>query len=265
MAIEFKCTCGKSMKCGEELAGRRARCTGCGREFVIPSRTIISKDFDFSEIASIIRIAIPTAEPIRKKSVSHPRWLTLSLWLIILGGLSLCSAIIVGRSLVVLPAVGRQPGGVRLIPGVKAILGVAPSSEREVVKRYALRNSLRPESITFEKWFPAKDASPEDHNAFEIKYRERPHVRARLNELDDLRDYGMTGERLQLTLNLNEKYKVMTADRVVRVITRTDAPIIGQIRTDDFYYLKDGKVVKCETGTPADQDELINLYYPGED
>jgi hypothetical protein len=36
-------------------------------------------------------------------------------------------------------------------------------------------------------------------------------------------------------------------------------------RTDDFYYLKDGKVVKTKTGTPADQDELINIYYPGED
>jgi hypothetical protein len=36
MAIEFKCACGKLMKAKEELAGRRARCTGCGREFVIP-------------------------------------------------------------------------------------------------------------------------------------------------------------------------------------------------------------------------------------
>jgi len=27
-------------------------------------------------------------------------------------------------------------------------------------------------------------------------------------------------------------YKVMTADRVVRVITRTNAPIIGPIRTE---------------------------------
>jgi hypothetical protein len=57
----------------------------------------------------------------------------------------------------------------------------------------------------------------------------------------------------------------MTADRVVRVIIRTDVPIIGTIRTDDFYYLKDGKVVKCEVGTPANQDKLINIYYPGED
>ena len=57
----------------------------------------------------------------------------------------------------------------------------------------------------------------------------------------------------------------MTSDRVVRVITRTNAPIIGLVRTDDFYYLKDGKVVKHVSGTPADQDKLIAIYYPGED
>jgi hypothetical protein len=445
MAIEFKCACGKSMKCKGELAGRRARCKGCGREFVIPSGTIISKDF--SQVESIIRIASPTAEPIHREdepkrqtseepraipggtqvqpnnqsetpvnqavtttgttstivkcecgkhlkcdhqyagryaqctgcgrlfliprgsanvppslpnngaAVSPPsasikkfclaarRQLEASLvgkpikaffaalpqsvshsrWLIILGGLTLCSAIIVGISLVVLPAVGRQPGGVRSIPGVKAILGNAPSPEWEVVKRYVLRNSLRPESITFEKWFPAKDASPEDDNAFEIKWRQDHNATARVEELTKLIDaipvptpprserrrmamedpryegYRLfdrarfeelnrraeeidrrAEERYQEELNEYEKktgahktergklqtfreYKEMTADRVVRVITRTDAPILGLLRTDDFYYLKDGKVVKCKTGTPADQDELINLYYPGED
>ena len=73
-------------------------------------------------------------------------------------------------------------------------------------------------------------------------------------------------------LKLNTLYKhlyverkVMTADRVVRVITHTNSPIIGLIRTDDLYYLKSGKVVKCESGTPASQEKLVNMYYPGED
>jgi hypothetical protein len=59
--------------------------------------------------------------------------------------------------------------------------------------------------------------------------------------------------------------KVKEADRVVRVITRTNTPVTGPIRMDGFYYLKAGKVVKSKTGTPADLDKLINLYYPGED
>ena len=68
-----------------------------------------------------------------------------------------------------------------------------------------------------------------------------------------------------LMASLYVEHRVMTADRVVRVITRTNEPIIGLIRTDDFYYLKDGKVVKWETGTPASQEGLINIYYPGAD
>jgi hypothetical protein len=61
------------------------------------------------------------------------------------------------------------------------------------------------------------------------------------------------------------KRKIMTADRVVRVITQTDALDGVKVRTDDFYYLKNGKVVLCKSGTPADQDKLISIYYPGED
>jgi hypothetical protein len=65
--------------------------------------------------------------------------------------------------------------------------------------------------------------------------------------------------------NLYISEKVMTADRVVRVVMRTNIPNVMSIRTDDFYYLKNGKVVKSVSGTPADQDKLIDVYYPGED
>ena len=226
-----------------------------------------------------------------------------------------------------------QPGDIRSIPVVRAILGDAPSPEWEVVKRYVLRNSLKPDDIHFEKWFPAKDASPNDSNAFEVKSREDPKIRARLDELDrliqtvprpveppalpmgmgvmsmgpnrplgdifllsdgrrvtkaeyrrmraehqrmatefreDLNEYmrkrnEYETEKASTAQGLYVRYKVMTADRVVRVITRTDVPILGMLRTDDFYYLKDGKVVDSKSGTPADQDKLIELYYLGED
>ncbi len=61
MEIEFKCDCGKSMKCKEELAGRRARCKGCGKGFVIPVGTIISKDSFHAE--SIVYVVQPLSSP----------------------------------------------------------------------------------------------------------------------------------------------------------------------------------------------------------
>ena len=78
-----------------------------------------------------------------------------------------------------------QTGDIRLIPAVKAIFGEAPSPEWDVVKRTVLRNSLNPDSINFEKWFPAKNASSEDSNAIGFRSREDPKVRARLQELDE--------------------------------------------------------------------------------
>jgi len=198
-----------------------------------------------------------------------------------------------------------QPSGIRSMPVVKAILGDAPSAEWEVVKRYVLRNSLNPDAIQFEKWFPSRDASPNDSNAFEVEKRYDPVVwnklmemnlqkrelekparypgyffgredylaqRAKLSEEErkEWDEYERKRDEFESThKNLLSKQfverKLMTADRVVRVITRTNAPILGTIRTDDFYYLKDGKVVKCQSGTPADQDKLIAIYYPGED
>jgi hypothetical protein len=41
MAIAFTCACEEVMKCKEELPGRRARCKGCGKEFVIPGGRLI--------------------------------------------------------------------------------------------------------------------------------------------------------------------------------------------------------------------------------
>jgi hypothetical protein len=59
-------------------------------------------------------------------------------------------------------------------------------------------------------------------------------------------------------------HKVMTSNRVVRVILECDRPVVGMIQSDDFYYLKNGKVVHSETGTTTGQEQLIEMYYPGE-
>ena len=64
MEIEFKCECGRLMKCKEEFAGRHATCKGCGKGFVVPGGTIISRDF--SEVESIIKIGEPSSEPTRE-------------------------------------------------------------------------------------------------------------------------------------------------------------------------------------------------------
>ncbi len=37
MAIPFTCTCGKSIRIKDELAGRKARCPDCGTAFTIPA------------------------------------------------------------------------------------------------------------------------------------------------------------------------------------------------------------------------------------
>ena len=36
MAIKFQCACGRKLKAGDELAGRRGKCPGCGTQFIIP-------------------------------------------------------------------------------------------------------------------------------------------------------------------------------------------------------------------------------------
>jgi hypothetical protein len=287
------------------MAGIKVRCPCCKNMFVVPPCQIEPDDDRniprYSKLQSVGRLK----------------------GLIILRGVLVWFVIMIGTSLVVWPVVQRKPGSVRSIPAVKAILGNAESPEWEAVKRYVLRNSLKPDSIHFEKWFPAKDANPEDSNAFEFRFREDPKVASRIEELDRLirtegegrvapqpvgnglevpgrdvvilfngeqitekeyrrrkEEYQRGIEKLQESIErvqayqselaaesnrLYMRYKVMTTDRVVRVITRTDIPIVGPIRTDDFYYLKDGKVVKSKSGTPADHDELINTYYPGED
>jgi hypothetical protein len=221
-------------------------------------------------------------------------------------------------------------------PMVKAILGEALSPEQETIKRYVLRNSLSPDSIHFEKWFPAKNASLDDSNAITYEEHDDPQVQAELAKVEELirtitypvtpqhlpihpnaylrgtppyfplgatlpdgrritgeelrrmheknqhewskyydemseaegkrEKYQIEADRLSQQLTFHKiRHKVPTADRVVRVISRTSTPITGTIRWDSFYYLKDGKVVKDVTGTPASHDELINLYYPGED
>jgi hypothetical protein len=78
-----------------------------------------------------------------------------------------------------------------------------------------------------------------------------------------LEQYNMQLAPLEAKLWVRQKE--MTADTVVRVVERTYAKLIGSIRTDSFYYLKNGKVVDWKSGTPASQDKLINIYYPGED
>ena len=55
----------------------------------------------------------------------------------------------------------------------------------------------------------------------------------------------------------------MTTDRVVRVIIRRTDPIIGLIRMDNCYYVKDGKLVKQRSGSPSDREELIDIYMVG--
>lgn len=142
MEIEFRCECGKSMKCKAELAGRRARCNGCGKGFAIPVGTIIARDF--SEIESIIRPqSNPIPEPI-KRATPHEHVIpsgapiqpsnrseiplhqaattttTSERRLIILGGLSVCSAVL-GISLVGWLAVRGQPGRERSAPIAKGI------------------------------------------------------------------------------------------------------------------------------------------------
>ena len=71
-------------------------------------------------------------------------------------------------------------GGAPLLPVVNLFL----SPEQEAVKRYALRNSFTPDAIHFEKWFPAKNASPNDTNAFKVESRKDPVVVAKLNKLE---------------------------------------------------------------------------------
>jgi hypothetical protein len=67
-----------------------------------------------------------------------------------------------------------------------------PSSERKAVERYALRNSLRPSAIHFDKWFPPKDASPDDHNAFyTMILGENPAAMARMAELNRLKEKAL--------------------------------------------------------------------------
>jgi hypothetical protein len=36
MAIQFSCSCGKALQAPEELAGKRARCSGCGQAVAVP-------------------------------------------------------------------------------------------------------------------------------------------------------------------------------------------------------------------------------------
>src|SRR6185437_6872201 len=36
MSIEFSCACGKRFKVRDELAGKRGKCTGCGKAVLIP-------------------------------------------------------------------------------------------------------------------------------------------------------------------------------------------------------------------------------------
>ena len=38
MAIEVSCECGKRLRARDELAGRKARCPGCGKSIVVPMK-----------------------------------------------------------------------------------------------------------------------------------------------------------------------------------------------------------------------------------
>ena len=69
MAIVFTCGCGKVMEADDELAGRPARCTACGREFVIPGggtiaspprRQVTPPDLPYARITPMVR---PPATP----------------------------------------------------------------------------------------------------------------------------------------------------------------------------------------------------------
>ena len=66
MVIEFTCTCGKSMKCKEELAGRRAKCKDCGKRFVIPGGTTGSEDF--LQVESARQGGKPLSNPTRNEN-----------------------------------------------------------------------------------------------------------------------------------------------------------------------------------------------------
>ncbi len=68
----------------------------------------------------------------------------------------------------------------------------------------------------------------QDHERIMGDYLEKSDVSQRI--VDELKR-----EKELLLTHLNVHYKEMTADRVVRVITRTNAPIVGMIRKDDFY------------------------------
>ena len=46
MAIEFSCQCGKQIKVSEKLAGRRAKCPGCGQPITIPEVDAPLDDID---------------------------------------------------------------------------------------------------------------------------------------------------------------------------------------------------------------------------
>ena len=327
MSLQFRCpSCNTLLSTSTDKLGAMVTCGRCHEKIQIPPVASAANPMP------ALPPAMPNASPpiiviqagplLGHKPRTASRTKTMMAIAGVIGLIALGLAILYNS-----PAM-QDRGGAPLLPVVNLFL----SPEQEAVKRYVLRNSFTPDAIHFEKWFPAKNANPNDTNAFKVESRKDPVVVAKLdkldrliqsvqkpiapqapfsspmleqsiNAIDSMGGYDHHGRRITsreyrrllhqyeeelskydrkmeeynntttpynnlhsaLMASLYVEHRVMTADRVVRVITRTNEPIIGLIRTDDFYYLKDGKVVKWETGTPASQEGLINIYYPGAD
>jgi hypothetical protein len=342
MATIFNCSfCNARLSTTNQTPGATVKCPLCGAKTQIPSRHLGPPPTP--PVAHVVDDAFGflASESYREPTdASRPKtrsWLWVPVAICFFG---VIVATIVANSTPAGP--GGEPSGLAAwvssafqnfgngLPHPSAVvggLGLSLSPEQEIVKRYILRNSLQPDGIKFDKWFPVKATSSKDTNAFERKIREDPKVRARISQLEDLirsvpypvvpqgpaMATGMIagtdviiladGRRIeraehnrlkdnyeqamltfrvasdecqqlvdtykrecyQLGERLYVGYQDQTADLVLRVTLRTTLPIVGTVRTENFCYLKKGEVKKCVSGTPMDVDNLIKMYYPGED
>jgi hypothetical protein len=156
MSIRFNCpTCRTTLSISEDRAGSIAICPRCRGQVHVPdapppvaspaedTSLLPFRSLDFGSATSADANFVLADKP-RSRKLTPSTFLAFGitvLFSIVLGG-------IIWRQY--RPPVNNQiasskeeePGGIRLVPAVKAVFGDEPSPEWEVVKRYVLRNSL---------------------------------------------------------------------------------------------------------------------------
>jgi hypothetical protein len=217
MSIKFQClSCNTLLNASTDESGSIVSCSNCQKDMIIP------------HVAPMLPVPVPIAGPppiasksresntslpvvvepevLRPPTLARRKKLRKTLVPIEVAGAACFFIAVFIILLVKTPDLAPAPNnaqvrGIELIPAFKAILG-NPSSERKAVERYALRNSLRPSAIHFDKWFAPKDASPDDDNAFKIEILgEDPAAKARMAELGRLsekapREFGRKAAEL---------------------------------------------------------------------